>query len=82
MTLQLALDEKWLAASGLAPDDAQREFRLLLAAKLFELGRVTLGQAAELAGLPTWDFSEALGRIGVSVINLTPDQLAHDLASA
>lgn len=82
MTLQLALDEKWLAASGLAPDDAQREFRLLLAAKLFELGRVTLGQAAELAGLPIGDFSEALGRIGVSVINLTPDQLAHDLASA
>ena len=82
MTLQLALDEKWLAASGLAPDDAQREFRLLLAAKLFELGRVTLGQAAELAGLPIWDFSEALGRIGVSVINLRPDQLAHDLASA
>lgn len=82
MTLQLALDEKWLAASGLAADDAQREFRLLLAAKLFELGRVTLGQAAELAGLPIGDFSEALGRIGVSVINLTPDQLAHDLASA
>jgi predicted HTH domain antitoxin len=54
----------------------------LLAAKLFELGRVTLGQAAELAGLPIGDFSEALGRIGVSVINLTPDQLAHDLASA
>ena len=82
MTLHLALDERWLAASGLAPDDAQREFRLLLAAKLFELGRVTLGQAAELAGLPIGDFSEALGRIGVSVINRTPDQLAHDLASA
>jgi hypothetical protein len=54
--LDLAVDDKWLAASGLAPDcrgtdqnqpdAASREFRLLLAAKLFELGRVTLAQRA------------------------------------
>lgn len=82
MTLELAIDDQWLAASGLAPDTASREFRLLLAAKLFELGRVTLAQGAELAGLSVWDFSEALAGIGVSVINLSADQLAHDLASA
>jgi predicted HTH domain antitoxin len=36
--------------------EAQHEFRLILAAKLFELRRLTLGQAAEMAGLPVWTF--------------------------
>ena len=82
MQLELPVDEKWLVASGLEPGQAQREFRLLLAAKLFELGRLTLAQAAELAGMSVWGFAEALKGVGVSVLNLTPEQLAHDLRSA
>lgn len=81
-TVELPVVERWLANTGLSRAEAQHEFRLILAAKLFELRRLTLGQAAEMAGLPVWTFMEALSQLGVSVINLTDEQLAHDLRQA
>jgi len=81
-TVEVPVDERWLANSGLNKGEVQHEFRLILASKLFELRRLTLGQAAEMAGLPVWSFMEALSRSVVSVMNLTDEQLAHDLESA
>jgi len=71
-----------LISTGLNPAEAQHELKLILATKLFELRRLTLAQAAEMAGLPVWNFMESLSRMGVSVINLTPEQLAHELSQA
>ena len=59
--------------------DLEREFRFLLAVKLFEIGRVTLGQAAEVAGMSKLRFMDALGELKVPVINLDPDQVADEL---
>ncbi len=81
-TVEVPVDERWLLSAGLNPAEVQHEFRLILAAKLFELRRLTLGQAAEMAGMPVWNFMEALSRLGVSVINLTNEQLAHELRQA
>jgi predicted HTH domain antitoxin len=58
------------------------ELREFLAAKLYESGRLTLGQAAEMAGQPVWSFMETISRMGVSVINMDIDMLKHDLAAA
>jgi len=80
-TVEVPVDERWLASTGLNPSEAQHEFRLILAAKLFELRRLTMGQAAEMAGLPVGSFMEALSRLRVSVINLTDEQLAHEFKS-
>lgn len=81
-TVEVPVDERWLVSAGLNPAEVQHELRLILAAKLFELRRLTLAQAAEMAGLPVWNFMESLSRLGVSVINLTPEQLAHELGQA
>jgi predicted HTH domain antitoxin len=80
--VHVPIDERWLAATGLNPAEVEHEFRLLLATKLFELRRLTLGQAAEMAGLPAWSFMETLSRLGVSVVNLTDEQLAHEFDQA
>ena len=80
--LQIPVDEKLLAHAGVAPSEAGREFRLLAATKLFELRRVTLGQASQLAGLSLWDFVDALQRLGVSWSNLTDEQVEHDIRNA
>ena len=58
------------------------ELRLLLAATLFDQGRITLGQGAEMAGLSKRAFMESLGRCGVSAFNHPPADLARDLANA
>jgi len=79
-TLNITFDEKALPFSRLNKEEMQQDFKEILAAKLFELGRLTLSQAAALAGLPLWTFMETLSRLKVSVINLTSEQLADELA--
>jgi predicted HTH domain antitoxin len=46
------------------------EVRFLAAAKLYELGRLPSGKAAQLAGMGRVEFLHALARIGVPAINL------------
>jgi predicted HTH domain antitoxin len=58
------------------------EARLLLAVKLYELGRVSTGTAAQLAGMNRVAFMFALSRFGLSPIGLEPGELAEDLANA
>ncbi len=59
-----------LAGLGLSPEEFGREAQFLLAAKLYELGRLGSGQAARLCGLERVDFLLALPRIGVNASNL------------
>ena len=65
------------------PDSiTEAEARLLLALKLLEIGRLSCGQAAELAGLSKRTFIEVAGQHGVSVFNAPVDELMGDLANA
>lgn len=71
-----------MASNGFGRDTVEPELRLVLAAKLYELRRATLGQAAAMAGLSIWQFTDALPRLGVSLVNATQDQLREDLQQA
>lgn len=55
------------------------ESQTLLAIKLFEEGRVSLGQAAKLAGYTKRSFIEILGKHNVPVINYSPEELREEL---
>jgi len=56
------------------------EAKLLLAAKLFELGRLSLGQAAELAGYSKATFMDLLGSLNVPVFDYPAEELQEELA--
>jgi predicted HTH domain antitoxin len=60
----------------------ESEARLAMAAKLFEMGRLTSGQAAALCGLTRIRFLADLGRFGVSSLQTETDGLAEDAANA
>lgn len=65
------------------PDKANldpRETSRFLAAKLYEVGRLSLGQAAELAGLSKTAFAEILGDYNVSLINYSVSEIQRDAA--
>ena len=64
------------------PEHFADECRLLIAAKLFELGHLSSGQAARLAGLERVSFLDALKCYKVSAINLSSEVLAQDLSHA
>lgn len=60
---------------------SEDEARLLLAIKLYEVGKVTLGQAAKIASYSKRAFIELLGRYGVPVISYSPEELREELQS-
>lgn len=60
----------------------QREIQLILAAKLYEQGTLSIGQAAVVAGVSKRTFMELLGDYGVSLFNYAPTELAEDIANA
>lgn len=74
--------EDLMLASGRSAEELERELRILLAIKLFELKRVSVGRAAEIAGMGKVAFLDELGRAGVPVIAFAADQLADELAGA
>lgn len=54
----------------------------MLAAKLYEKGSLSLGQAAEMAGYTKRTFMEILGDYDVSVFNYSKDDLDKELTDA
>jgi predicted HTH domain antitoxin len=62
--------------------DFAREAQVLLAVKLFELGKLTSGKAAELAGMPRATFLYTLARYNVPAINVQAEEIAHEVESA
>ena len=60
---------------------SEDEARLLFAVKLFEVGKVSLGQAAKMAELSKRAFMEILGRYGVPVFGYSPEALRNEVDS-
>lgn len=58
------------------------EAAVLFAAMLYEQGKLSLGQAAELSGLPKKTFSEKLGAFHVSLFNYPAIELSRDIGNA
>ena len=63
----------------LPPEVSVEEARVLLMAKLFETGRLSLGQAASLAGYSKRAFIEVLGKLGISMFNYSAEELRREV---
>lgn len=81
-TLLIPYPEDLLLSMKKSPEEFEDEARLLLAVKLYELGRISTGVAAELAGIGRVAFFFELARFGLSPMGQTPDEVAEDLANA
>jgi predicted HTH domain antitoxin len=67
------------------PDSANvdaKEAAILFAASLYEKGKLSLGQAAEVAGLTKRTFTELLGNYGVSIFNHSATDITKDVKNA
>jgi len=58
------------------------QLSMTLASRLYEEGKLSLGQAAEMASLSKRAFAELLGSYGVSIFNYPPSDLTRDTANA
>jgi predicted HTH domain antitoxin len=85
--ITLELPDDLATAVQMTPEELQAQIRLMAAVKMFELGKLSSGKAAELAGLSRVAFLEACGRYRVSVFNNYPPEeleaeMQADLAAA
>ena len=77
--LSLPYPDDLLVMSGKAPAELEEELAFLLAAKLFELHRLSIGKAAEFCRMSKPRFMYELGRLKIPVMNLADDQIADEL---
>jgi len=60
-------------------EEMEAQIRLMAALKMFELGKLSSGKAAELAGMSRVEFLESCGRYHVPISKYAPEELEHEL---
>lgn len=63
-------------------DFDDKEALMAIASRLYEKGKLSLGQAAVLVGLSKGAFMEILGSYGVSIFNYPSSDLDRDVENA
>ena len=81
-TLTMELPETVFSALQVDPKEFARQMRIAAAIKWYELGRISQGKGAEIAGLSRSEFIDALSEARVSPLQITPEQLREELADA
>ena len=79
--MTIGYSDEVLLDLGCSPEQFNEAAKLLVAVKLYELGRLSSG-AAELVGIPKSLFLMKLADYGVDAFQLTEENLQQDLASA
>jgi predicted HTH domain antitoxin len=82
-TVQIEIPEETLISLETDPGRFAEELRVLAAVKLFELGRLSSGRAAQLAGMSRVAFLSNLKTYQVSPFQIaSKEELQRDIANA
>jgi len=78
----VSLPETASLALKVPPEKLGHELLLAAAVKLYELGRLSSGAAAELAGIPRPVFLMKLADYGADTFDLTEEELRREISLA
>jgi len=82
MQMQVEYPENFPDVLAETRQEFEFEAKLAMAAKLFEMKRLSSGQAAQMLGMDRVEFLLALHRVGTPAINLTEEELLSDIRNA
>ena len=77
--LKIKYPQGFELAVHMTKEEMEHHIRLMAALKMFELGKVSSGKAAELAGMSRVEFLETCGRYHVSVFNYPLEDLEQEM---
>jgi predicted HTH domain antitoxin len=81
-TIQFEIPDEILISLKETPDRLSKELCLFGAIKLFEMGRLSSGRAAQLAGLSRIEFLNTIGQYQVSPFVTSISELEQDVLNA
>lgn len=77
--LKMKYPRKFENAIHMTKGEMEQHIRLMAALKMFELGKISSGNAAELAGMSRVEFFETCGRYRVSIFNYPAEEVKVEL---
>jgi predicted HTH domain antitoxin len=80
--ISLEIPEETLISLKTDLESFAKDLKMLAAVKLFELGKLSSGRAAQLAGISRVEFLLALRDYKVSPFRLTAEELSQDVLNA
>ena len=78
----LEIPEEILVSLKESSQEFSKDILILAAVKLYELGKLSSGRAAQLAGVSKISFLQSLSRYNVPIFDLTEEELKQDIANA
>ncbi|MGB3208605.1 MAG: UPF0175 family protein [Crinalium sp.] len=78
-TVSIELPEGIFSALRKPPKEFVKEMRIAAAVKWYELGEISQGKAAEIAGCSRSDFIKALARYQVDFMQYTAEELEAEM---
>lgn len=77
--LDVEISEELLSTFKVSRENAGEELKRLAGVALYQMHKISIGRAAEIAGMNRGDFEDYLTDHGVSISNITPQQLSKDI---
>ena len=78
----LEIPDEVLISLKETPSELSRDIRMLAAVKFYQMGKLSSGRAAQLAGISRISFLQSLAQYGVPIFELTPEELRQDVENA
>ena len=81
-TIPIKCPDSVLISLKETPERFAYEATKVLAVKLYEMGKLSSGRAAEFAGVSRVSFLQSLGKYGAPIFDLTKEELERDFKNA
>jgi predicted HTH domain antitoxin len=77
-TISIDIPSDILLALNENENELKNDIKISLAIRLYQQEKLTIGKAAQLCGLSRYNFETLLSENGISISNLTIDDISND----
>lgn len=80
--VKLNIPDEILISLKVTKDEIAKDILLFAAVKMYQMGKLSSGRAAQLAGIPRVSFLQTLSKFNVPIFSHSYSELSQDLKNA